>query len=90
MINFIQLNNLKDNLKTIFEIKFAYVTNETAETSIKSDIYHYTTPFEMVICDSDGVTGDHLVNRTGKEDLNYCTTELPAAWFSDVLLLDCT
>jgi hypothetical protein len=52
-----------DNLKNIFEIKFAYVTNNTAKTSIKNHIYYYTTPCEMVICDSDGVTDDHISHR---------------------------
>jgi hypothetical protein len=33
----------KDNLKKILKIKFAYVTNDTAETSIESHIYRYTT-----------------------------------------------
>jgi hypothetical protein len=41
-------------------IKFPYATNDTAETSIKNNIYHYTTPRETVICDSDGVTGSHI------------------------------
>jgi hypothetical protein len=49
-------------IEKIFKIKFAYVTNDTAETSIKSLMYHYTTPHEMVISDSDGVTGDHISN----------------------------
>jgi hypothetical protein len=31
----------------------------TANTSVKNHIYH-TTPGETVICDSDGVTGDHI------------------------------
>jgi hypothetical protein len=31
------------------------MTNDTSETSIKNHLYHYTTPQEMVICDSDGV-----------------------------------
>jgi hypothetical protein len=30
------------NFKKNFEIKFAYVTNDTAETSIKNHIYDYT------------------------------------------------
>jgi hypothetical protein len=42
------------------KIKFAYVTDDMAETGIKNHIYHYTTPHEMVICDSDDVTGDHI------------------------------
>jgi hypothetical protein len=42
----------------MFKIKFAYVTNDTAKTSIKNHLYHYTTPYEMIICDSDGVTGN--------------------------------
>jgi hypothetical protein len=60
MIIFMQFspNNLKCKLKKIFEIKFAYVTVYTLKTSIKSHIYHHTTPCEMVICDSDGMTGD--------------------------------
>jgi hypothetical protein len=28
----------------MFEIKFAYVTNDTAETSIKNHVYYYTAP----------------------------------------------
>jgi hypothetical protein len=53
MIIFIQFspNNCNDNLKQIFKIKFAYVTSDIAETSIKNDIYHYTTLCEIVICD---------------------------------------
>jgi hypothetical protein len=35
----------------IFEIKFASVTNDTAETSVKTHIYHYTTPSETAACD---------------------------------------
>jgi hypothetical protein len=45
-------------LGKIVEIKFAHITNDTAQTSIKNHIYHYTTPREMVICDSDDVIGD--------------------------------
>jgi hypothetical protein len=41
----------------MFATKFSYVTNDTAETSIKNNIYHYTVPLETVICDSDGATG---------------------------------
>jgi hypothetical protein len=41
-----------DNLqKNIFEIKFAYVTNDTAKTGIKNHSYHYITSHETVICD---------------------------------------
>jgi hypothetical protein len=40
-------------IKKIFEIKFAYITNDTVQTSIINHIYHYTTPHEMVICESD-------------------------------------
>jgi hypothetical protein len=40
-------------------MKFVYVTKDTAETSVKNCIYHYTT-HEMVICDSDGMIGDHI------------------------------
>jgi hypothetical protein len=43
--------------KNIFEIKYAYVTNDTAGASIKNHIYDYTTPRETVICGSDGMTG---------------------------------
>jgi hypothetical protein len=39
----------------MFEIKFAYVTNDIANTSIRNHMYQYTTPCEKVICDSDGV-----------------------------------
>jgi hypothetical protein len=45
-------------IKKNFEMKFAYVTNGTVEISIKNHIYHYTTSRDMVICDSDGMTGD--------------------------------
>jgi hypothetical protein len=45
-------------IKKVFEIKFAYVTNDTAETSSEYHIYHYTAPHEMVICNSVGMTGD--------------------------------
>jgi hypothetical protein len=47
----------------MFEIKFAYVTKDTAKTSIKNQICHYTTPCEMVICDSDDVICDHILHR---------------------------
>jgi hypothetical protein len=39
------------------------MTNETAEKIIKNHIYHYTTPCKMVICDSDGVTGNHILHQ---------------------------
>jgi hypothetical protein len=42
--------------------KLAYVTNDTAKTSITNHRYHYTTPHATVICDSDGVTGDHILH----------------------------
>jgi hypothetical protein len=57
------LNNSKLQCKKIFEIKFAYVTNDNPETSIKNHIYHYTTPCEMVICDSDDMAGDHILHE---------------------------
>jgi hypothetical protein len=44
--------------KKIFKIKFAYVTNDADKTSIKCHIYYNTTPCEMIICDSDDITGD--------------------------------
>jgi hypothetical protein len=31
--------------------EIAYVTNDTAETSITYHIHHHTTPHEMVICE---------------------------------------
>jgi hypothetical protein len=37
--------------------------NDTAETSIKNHIHHYTIPCEMVICDSDGITGVHTSHQ---------------------------
>jgi hypothetical protein len=43
----------------MFEIKFACVTNDTAEKGFKNHIYHYTTSREMVICD-DGVRGEYI------------------------------
>jgi hypothetical protein len=51
-----------DNSKNIFKIYFAYVTNDTAKTSIRNRLYHYTVPREMVICGSDGVTGTDRSN----------------------------
>jgi hypothetical protein len=33
-------------------MKFAYVTNDTAETSVTNHIHRCTTPHETVICDS--------------------------------------
>jgi hypothetical protein len=62
MIIFIQFcpNNWKWQLKKN-KIKFASVTNDTAETNIKNHIYHYTTPYEMVICESDGDTDDYIM-----------------------------
>jgi hypothetical protein len=64
MITFIQFspNNSKQQLKEIFEIKFVYVTNNTAQTSIKNHIYHYSTPHQKVIFDSHGVTGNHILH----------------------------
>jgi hypothetical protein len=50
-----------DLKKNIFEVKFAYVTNETAK-SIKNCIYYYTEPCGTVICDSNGMTGDHILH----------------------------
>jgi hypothetical protein len=47
----------------IFIIKFAYVTSDTAEKSIKNHIYHYTTPRETEICDNDGMTDDHISHQ---------------------------
>jgi hypothetical protein len=47
----------------ILKIKFAYVTNETTETNIKNHIYHYTTPREIVIYDSDGMRGNRISHR---------------------------
>jgi hypothetical protein len=56
-------------IQKIFKIKFAYVTNDTAETSIKTHIYHFTAPHEMVICESDGVTG--TTYRTNGSNINF-------------------
>jgi hypothetical protein len=33
-------------------MKFAYVTNDTSETSVKNHIHRCTTPRETVTCDS--------------------------------------
>jgi hypothetical protein len=49
--------------KKRLQIKFAYVTNDTAKTSTENHIYHYTSPCETVICDTDGVTGDHILHQ---------------------------
>jgi hypothetical protein len=46
-----------NNLKKVFEIKLAYVTNDTVKTNIKNRIYHYTTSRETVTFDSYGMTG---------------------------------
>jgi hypothetical protein len=54
-------NNLKG--QNIFEIKFSYVTNDTAKTSVKKHINYYTTPRKTVICDSDGVTGQCISHQ---------------------------
>jgi hypothetical protein len=55
-------------------MKFAYVTNDTAETSITKN---RTTPRGTVICDSDGVTGDHISHQEEK----YCFNKLFAFFF---------
>jgi hypothetical protein len=47
----------------VFKIKFAYVTNNTAETSIKNKKFHYTTPREMIIHDIYGMTGDCMLHQ---------------------------
>jgi hypothetical protein len=43
--------------------KIAYVTNDTAETSIKNHIHYFATPCETVICDCGGMTGDHISHQ---------------------------
>jgi hypothetical protein len=30
---------------------------------LKHQMYHYAVPHETVICDSDGVTGDHVLHQ---------------------------
>jgi hypothetical protein len=55
----------KWQFKKISKIKFAYVTKDTAKTSIKNHIYYYTTPREMVISDSNGMTGKQHIASTG-------------------------
>jgi hypothetical protein len=55
-------NNLKWEFRKNIEIKFTYVKNDTAEISIKNHFYHYPT-CEMVICDSDGITGKFILHR---------------------------
>jgi hypothetical protein len=42
-------------------MEFAYVT--MILPSIKNQMYHYTAPYKTVICNSDGVTGDHISHR---------------------------
>jgi hypothetical protein len=44
-------------------MKFAYVTNDIDETSIKNHLHHYTTLRETVTCDIDSVTGDCILHR---------------------------
>jgi methylglyoxal synthase len=53
-------------IKKILKIKFAYVTHDTAKTSIKNHIYRYTTPHKMVICYCDGVTGNRIPHQQGQ------------------------
>jgi hypothetical protein len=51
------------NLKKTFKIKFAYVNaNDAFEMSYKNRLYHYTTPCEMVVFDSDGMTGSCILH----------------------------
>jgi hypothetical protein len=45
------------------------VTNDITKTSIKNRIYQYITPWETVICDSDGVTGDHTSHQESNTNL---------------------
>jgi hypothetical protein len=47
----------------MFEIKFAYATDDIAKTNIKNHIYHYTTLCKTVICGSDGMTDDHILHQ---------------------------
>jgi hypothetical protein len=39
------------------------VRNDTAKTSIRSHIYHHTTPRESVICDSGGMTVNLIAHQ---------------------------
>jgi hypothetical protein len=43
----------KMTITKIFEIKFPYITNDPNKTINKHHIYHYSTPREMVICDTN-------------------------------------
>jgi hypothetical protein len=52
-------NNSKRQFKK-FKNKIFLCKNDTAKKSIKDHIYIYTTPRKMVICDNDGMTGDHI------------------------------
>jgi hypothetical protein len=49
---------------------------------IRHHIYHYTTPCEMVICDSDGMKGNHISHW--KEDTDF-SNKLLAIFFRFVL-----
>jgi hypothetical protein len=49
--------------KKNYETKFAYVTNDTTATSIKNHMYHYITPCETAICDSDDATEDCISHQ---------------------------
>jgi hypothetical protein len=44
-----------------FKTKLSYVTNDTSKPCIKNHLYHNSTPCEVVICDSAGMTGDHIL-----------------------------
>jgi hypothetical protein len=44
-------------------MKVACVTNDVAEVSIKHHIYQYTTSCEIVLFDSNGMTGNHILLR---------------------------
>jgi hypothetical protein len=52
-----------DNLKNIFKIKFAYVTNDIAKTTVSHLSLHYTTPHGTVICGIDGMIGNHISHQ---------------------------
>jgi hypothetical protein len=58
---------LNANLKKyIFQIKFAYVANDCQNKyHIKNHIYRYSTPREMVICNSDGGV---VIKRAKRKD----------------------
>jgi hypothetical protein len=69
-IQFSPQKNQNDNETYFFEIKFACVMNDTLKQVIKIRFIS-TLHREMVICDSDGVTGNHFVTVRQWSTIQY-------------------